>query len=183
MQMDAGLDTGDMLTTVSCPIASEDTSQTLHDKLARMGGEALLKTIEKIQNGTLTPEPQDESLSNYASKIEKSEATLDWTLSAQELEYKTRAFNPWPVAQTRLGDKILRIWLAKALDDAIDSRNTDIIPGSVLNADKNGIDVATGEGMLRLLQVQLPGGKPISASAFLNAHSLNKVVLGSSGQD
>ena len=181
MQMDTGLDTGDMLTTASCPIEPEDTSQTLHDKLARMGGEVLLKTIEKIQNGTLTPEPQDKQLSNYASKIEKSEATLDWTLSAQELEYKIRAFNPWPVAQTKLGDKVLRIWLAKALEtDIPESKKAGIVPGTVLHADKKGIDVATGKGALRLLEVQLPGGKPISASAFLNAHPIKDVILGSS---
>lgn len=185
MQMDAGLDTGDMLAKVPCPIEPEDTSQTLHDKLARMGGEALLETIEKIKNGTLTPEPQDEQLSNYASKIEKSEATLDWTLSAQELEYKTRAFNPWPVAQTRLGDKVLRIWLAKALETDIPvSKKEEVapgtVPGTVLHTGKQGIDVATGKGTLRLLEVQLPGGKPLSASAFLNAHPIKDVILGSS---
>ena len=185
MQMDVGLDTGGMLTRAICPIESEDTSQTLHDKLARIGGKALLDTIEKIQNGTLTSEPQDEQFSNYASKIEKSEATLDWTLSAQELEYKVRAFNPWPVAQTSLGDKVLRIWLAKALETEIPENNKagtvpDIIPGTVVHADKKGIDVAAGKGTLRLLEVQLPGGKPISASAFLNAHPMNNVALGSS---
>ena len=181
MQMDSGLDTGAMLTRIICPIELEDTSQTLHDKLARTGGEALLDTIEKIQNGTLISELQDEQFSNYASKIEKSEATLDWSLSAQELEYKVRAFNPWPVAQTSLGDKVLRIWLAKALEtDMPESNKAGIVPGTVVHADKKGFDVATGKGILRLLEVQLPGGKPISASAFLNAHPMNDVVLGSS---
>lgn len=180
MQMDKGLDTGDILAKTPCPIGPDDTAQTLHDKLAQSGARLMLETIEQIESDKLKPEAQDEQLSNYANKIEKTEATLDWTLPAQVLEYKIRAFHPWPVAQTILADKVLRIWRAKALsDESIECNKEECVPGTVLRADKKGIDVATGKGILRLMQVQLPGGKPISAQAFINAHPVIGEVLGS----
>lgn len=181
MQMDKGLDTGDILAKNHCQIAPGDTAQTLHDKLAQSGAELMLETIEQIVSGTLKPESQNEQFSNYAKKIEKNEAILDWTLPAQTLEYKIRAFNSWPVAQTVLAGKVLRIWQAKVLvddDDDIDRDKANAVPGVVIKADKKGIDVATGKGILRLLQVQLPGGKSISAHAFINAHSVTGEVLG-----
>jgi methionyl-tRNA formyltransferase len=172
MQMAAGLDTGDMLTKMATPIGSEDTAATLHDRLAQLGAEALLDTLEHLQRGDLAPAPQDDAHACYAAKIDKAEAWLDWTRSAPELERQVRAFNPWPVAQTGLRDLILRLWEARALD-----RPHGAAPGTVVSAGRDGIDVACGQGVLRLLRVQLPGGKPLAAAEFLNARSVDGARL------
>lgn len=167
MQMDAGLDTGDMLHKVVCPIETADTAQTLHDKLATQGAVALRHTLAMLSAGSAKPEKQNDADSNYAQKLQKAEAQIHWSQSAQELSRAVRAFNPWPVAFTRFDDKNLRIWLAQALDEA-----TGKPPGTVLAESRDGIDVATGNGVLRVTQLQLPGGKSLDAGQFLNAHSL-----------
>jgi methionyl-tRNA formyltransferase len=125
-----------------------------------------------MEAGTLHAEPQDESLVTYAEKLTKNEATIDWTQSARTIALKVRGLNAWPVAQTLYQDKVLRIWQAEAI--AIES---DLEPGIVTCHNKN-IDVTTGKGLLRLHEVQLPGGKRMMAQAFLNAHNLNGVKLG-----
>lgn len=173
MQMDAGLDTGDMLRKVTCPIVDTETAQSLHDKLAALGAGALCDTLGMLAAGMAVPEKQNDADSTYAEKLQKSEAEIDWTQSAQVLSRTVRAFNPWPVAFTRFGDKNLRIWFAQALNT-----KTDKTPGSVLAESREGIDVATGDGVLRVLQLQLPGGKALDAGQFLNAHSLLGVRLG-----
>jgi len=173
MQMDVGLDTGDMLHKVVCPIESADTAQSLHDKLAAQGASALCDTLAMLAAGTAKPEKQDDAHSNYAEKLQKAEAEIDWSQSAQLLSRTVRAFNPWPVAFTRFDDKNLRIWFAQALGDA-----TDKTPGTVLGESRDGIDVATGDGVLRVKQLQLPGGKSLNAGQFLNAHSLLGVQFG-----
>lgn len=173
MQMDVGLDTGDMLRKVICPIEDSDTAETLHDKLAVLGASALCETLTMLADGTATPEKQNDADSSYAEKLQKAEAEIDWTQSAQVLSRTVRAFNPWPVAFTRFGDKNLRIWFAQAVDGT-----TDKAPGTVLAESRAGIDVATGEGVLRLQKLQLPGGKALDAAQFLNAHSLLGVRLG-----
>jgi methionyl-tRNA formyltransferase len=164
MQMDEGLDTGDMLLRVRCPIEQSDTAGSLHDRLAEMGGKAVLETLTQIEGGTVQAVAQDNSEACYARKIEKSEALLDWNQSAKTLELQVRAFNPWPIAQAHFEAKNLRVWAATALATMPDAQ-----PGTVVAAGKCGLDIATGEGTLRLLTVQLPGGKPVSAGDFLNA--------------
>lgn len=173
MQMDAGLDTGAMLVTVNCPIGVDDTSQTLHDRLAKLGAGALLSTLEQLQTGHLQPRPQTDQGVTYASKIEKAEAQMDWRQTAAELARRVQAFNPWPVAQTDLDGKVLRIWRAHAL-----AEHSEAAPGTVMRAGRDGIAVATGDGVLLLTEVQLPGRKPMPAAAFVNAHDPTGAVLG-----
>lgn len=173
MQMDAGLDTGPMLATVSCPIQADDTSQGLHDRLAKLGAGALLSTLEQLQTGHLQPRPQAEHGVTYARKIEKSEAPLDWSRPAALLARQVQAFNPWPVAQTQFEGRALRVWRAHAQQEA-----PNATPGTVIKADRGGIRVATGEGVLVLTEVQLPGKKPMSAAAFVAARDLSGACLG-----
>ncbi len=166
MQMNEGLDTGDMLLRRPCPISADDTGGSLHNKLAVLGGEALLEALAGLRAGRLRAEPQDDSQSSYAAKLSKQEARLDWREDARALARRVRAFNPWPVAQTRAGDTVLRIHAAEALDDSAGAE-----PGTVVAAGKAGIDVATGEGLLRLRQLQPPGKKAMDAAAFLNGYA------------
>ncbi len=172
MQIVRKLDAGDMLCKEKYVIEANDTASDLHSKLAKLGAIGLSKVLAQMEAGTLRPEPQNETLVTYAEKLTKNEAIIDWTQSASSIALKVRGLNAWPVAQTLYRDCILRIWQAEAL--AVDS---DLEPGIVSCADKN-IDVATGKGLLRLHEVQLPGGKRITAQSFLNAHQLNGVKLG-----
>jgi methionyl-tRNA formyltransferase len=173
MQMDVGLDTGDMLYKLSTPIEPSDTAQALHDRLAELGARAIIEALNGLQAGNLSPQPQDESQANYAKKLQKSEATIDWQQPAVQIARQVAAFNPWPVAQSPYGDQVLRIWEARALD-----AQSEMAPGSVIRADKQGIDIACGEGVLRVLRLQRPGGKPQQAADFLNANKLDGAVLG-----
>jgi len=174
MQMDVGLDTGDMLLKKYCEISNSDTSATLHDRLAEMGGVALVEALALIEKGEAEPEKQDDSLANYASKLIKTEAVIDWNQPAKQIDRQIRAFNPWPVAQTQLNDKTLRIWMSECLS----ATNNSEAPGKIVSATKQGIDVVTGEGVVRLLTVQLPGGKPVDAASFVNAHDVLNETLG-----
>ena len=173
MQMDKGLDTGAMLVRRSCSILPADSAGDLHDRLARLGAETLLGALPDIARGALKPEAQDERLACHAPKIDKREAVIDWRETALMNERKVRAFNPWPVACTRWRDEPLRILAAHAVPQAV-----SVAPGTVMEASAAGIDVACGDGVLRITQLQLPGGRPMSARDFLNAHSLHHVTLG-----
>ena len=157
MQMDAGLDTGAMLLTKSCAIEPDDTAQTLHDKLAVLGGAAIVEALARI--GTLPPAAQDNALATYAAKLSKEEAEIDWTQPAADIARAVRAFNPFPVAFTRLDGEPLRIWAAEAAS----GHGT---AGHVLEADKSGIRVACGEGALLVTALQRAGGKRLSAEQF-----------------
>lgn len=175
MQMDKGLDTGDMLHTVSCAIEASDTAENLHDRLAVLGSTALLDALASIAEGKAQPQSQDDAQANYAEKLQKAEAQIDWQQSALQISRAVRAFNPWPVVFTRFEEKNLRIWLADALPE---SAETEAAGGTVVAESREGIDVATGEGLLRVRQLQMPGGKALSAEQFLNAHSLLGAQLG-----
>ncbi|MGJ0429513.1 methionyl-tRNA formyltransferase [Methylobacter sp.] len=172
MRMVRKLDAGDMLHKEECVIGPNDTASDLHDKLAQLGAIGLAKVLEQIKAGTVHAEKQDEALVTYAEKLEKNEAVLDWTQPAEQLARKVRGLNAWPVAQTLCRGEVLRIWRAEAIN-----ADTNAEPGSVRCANKT-MDVATGKGMLRLHEVQLPGGKRMSIQAFLNAHDVDALKLG-----
>jgi len=163
MQMEKGLDTGAMLYKVECAIESTDTSEILHDRLAAMGSSAILTTLNQLPN--LTPEIQNETLVTYAHKITKEEAELNWHSPAIELERKIRAFNPWPVAFFRDGEQVIRIWDATVIEQSLNHH----APGEILQANANGIDIATEKNVLRLLKIQLSGGRMLPVADILNA--------------
>jgi len=164
MQMNQGLDKGAMLKKASCDILPADTGQTLHDRLAELGAQMLANTIDDIEHLPVTP--QDNSQATYAKKLEKPEAQLDWQTPAIVLERKVRAFNPWPIAQAELFNQTLRILTVQALP----ATTTTEPAGSVIRCQRDGIDVVTTDGILRLLKVQRAGGKVVSVGDFLNAH-------------
>lgn len=174
MQMDVGLDSGPMLAESRCPITEDDTAGVLHDRLARMGAELLGRHLDEILEGRIAPVIQDEAQVTYAGKLEKREASLDWGKSASELLRQVNAFNPWPVAQTLYERKPLRIWRAQRVD-GVESAPP---PGCVIGFGKEGVDVACGEGALRLLEVQLPGGRRITGGDFANAWQLTDTCFG-----
>ncbi|MBP2195399.1 methionyl-tRNA formyltransferase [Pantoea cypripedii] len=163
MQMDVGLDTGDMLYKLACPITEHDTSATLYDKLAQLGPEVMLKTLAQLANGSIQPEKQDEALVSYAEKLSKEEARLDWTLSAAQLERCIRAFNPWPMSYFMVDDQPVKVWQASVLPHQAKQ------PGEILHADKQGIQIATADGVLNLLSLQPAGKKAMSAQDLLNS--------------
>ena len=165
MQMDMGLDTGAMILQRLCEIQPDETGQTLHDRLAHLGAQLLAETLDEIENLPVTPQDNDQA--TYAKKLEKAEAQLDWQKPAILLERQVRAFNPWPIAQTQLFNQTLRIWQAQALPSP--PMTTQPV-GSILACQRNGIDIVTAAGILRLLTIQKAGGKPISVNDFLNGH-------------
>ncbi|EPU0993354.1 methionyl-tRNA formyltransferase [Cronobacter turicensis] len=164
MQMDKGLDTGDMLRKLSCPITADDTSASLYDKLAQLGPQGLLATLEDLATGRAVPEKQDDAQATYADKLSKEEARLDWTLSAAQLERCIRAFNPWPVSFFMIDDQPVKVWKASVIH-----QQSNAAPGTVLDAGKQGIQVATADGILNLEELQPAGKKPMSAQDLLNS--------------
>ena len=168
MQMEAGLDTGPVIKRAEIAIEANDTGEQLHDKLALLGANTLLETLNNFDVLQSLSMPQDDAESCYAAKILKKEANIDWSQSAQQIDRQIRAFNSWPVAQTLWQDKMLRIWQATVLD----SPNHTVKPGTIIQADRQGINVATGDGVIRLLSLQAPGKKAVPTNDFLNAHPL-----------
>lgn len=174
MRMEAGLDTGPVYSLTPLAIDAADTGGSLTARLAALGAEALLAALPAILDGSAPPTPQDEAAATYACKLTKDEARIDWARPALELERAVRAFDPWPVAQAQLGDEVLRIWAACVPVDA----STGGEPGRVLAAGARGIDVATGDGVLRITELQPPGKRRMAARDFLNARRLDGALLG-----
>jgi len=162
MQMDEGLDTGDMLLRRTCPIAPDDTAQTLHDKLAGIGAGCILEALRMLQEGHLAPAKQDDASATYAAKLLKSEAQIDWRQDALLIERAVRAFNPFPVCHADFDGAAIKIWQAAFVRQQGE-------PGAVLAVDKRGITVACGTDALRLETLQRPGGKAQPAAQFLQA--------------
>ncbi|MET3132289.1 methionyl-tRNA formyltransferase [Oxalobacteraceae bacterium GrIS 1.11] len=174
MQMEEGLDTGPMLAVERLTIAPQDSTGTLHDKLAELGGKMIVAALRKMQQDTLEAVPQPEAGVNYAAKISKEEAALDFSLSALELGLKIRAFNPFPGAHALLGGVTVKLWAADVLEaDSLEP------PGQVLLADaQQGIIVACGAGSLRLTELQKPGGKRLPAAEFIKGFPLDGARFG-----
>jgi methionyl-tRNA formyltransferase len=165
MQMDAGLDTGDMLLTEAVAIGPEETTAGLHDRLAALGAQALLQVLDLRAQGALRPQAQPAEGVTYAHKIEKAEAAIAWTQAAVAIERRIRAFDPFPGCIAELGGQTVKVWRARVAPDSG-------APGQVLQADGGRLVVACGTGALELLELQLPGGKRIAARDFLLRHPL-----------
>jgi methionyl-tRNA formyltransferase len=170
MEMEEGLDTGPMLSMERVAIEDLDTTGSLHDKLAALGGRMIVDALRKMESGPLEAEPQPEIGVTYAAKISKDEAKLDFTLPADLLARKVRAFNPFPGAQAQAGASTIKIWNAQPASGSG-------APGTVLAADASGIVVACGEGALRLTELQKPGGKRLAAAEFLKGFSFDGLAL------
>lgn len=173
MRMTRGLDCGPVYAKRPTPIGATETAGELHDRLAEVGAALLIETLPSILAGTLDPVPQTEASACYAPKIDKRDSALDFHLPAHVLERQVRGFNPWPVAEARNDAGIrLRIWQAEVVDQPAAGP-----PGTVMATGPSGIDVATGRGVLRLIMVQPPGGRKMSAAAYLAAHALDGVTF------
>jgi methionyl-tRNA formyltransferase len=173
MQMEAGLDTGPMLLVRETPIGPRELGGELHDRLSRLGAEAIVAAIDEWQAGRLQPVTQPAEGATYAAKLSKAEARIDWTQPAVAIDAQVRAFNPWPVAETTWDGRQLRVWQCE-----LGPRAASAAPGTVLESCGGRIVIATGEGTLRLLQLQLAGRRAMSAAEFLNANSLAGARLG-----
>jgi methionyl-tRNA formyltransferase len=170
MKMDAGMDTGDILTQATTPVRPEDNSQTLHDRLARLGAELLVQTIPDFVAGRIAPKAQPQTGVSYAPKIKKQDGQIDWNQPARMIWNRIRGLVPWPGAFTRLATQpqrqVLKLWAAEVLNRAGS-------PGEVLQADKEGVVIGCGTDALRVLELQREGGRRLPAREFLAGHPLN----------
>ncbi len=167
MQMDAGLDTGDMLLAEPLAIRPDDTTASLHDRLSKLGARLMVEALELAACGGLRPVPQPAEGVTYAHKIEKAEAAIDWHEPAALIARRVRAFDPFPGAQAALSGETIKVWAARAQPGVSAG-----VPGQVLAADADGIRVQTGEGALLITELQRPGGKRLTAADFLRGQSI-----------
>lgn len=175
MQMDEGIDTGDMLLKTEVVLDEKETGGSLHDKLSAAGAELCVRTLKALEEGTVTPEVQKESTTEYARMLEKSIGRIDWNQSADAIERLIRGLDPWPSAFTDWEGKVMKIWEAQV----VKGPETAEIPGTVTAVEKDGFLVQTGQGALKVLALQIPGKKRMEAGAFLRGYPMNPgMVLG-----
>ena len=165
--MDIGIDTGDMILKGKIQISEDETGGSLHDKLALLGGELLVKALELLKDGTAQRIPQDDSQATYVKMLDKGMGNIDFTLPAQKIERMIRGLNPWPSAYTRLGGKTLKLWKAKVIESSSDAK-----PGEVVEINKDSLVVMTGKDALEIYELQLEGKKRLSCDAFLRGFPL-----------
>ncbi|MHA2717164.1 methionyl-tRNA formyltransferase [Vibrio owensii] len=166
MQMDIGLDTGDMLKIATLPIEASDTSASMYEKLAGLGPDALIDCLADIATGKAEPVKQDDELANYAKKLSKEEARINWNDDAAHIERCVRAFNPWPMSHFEAAENSIKVWQSRVAE-----QTSDKPAGTIMQADKTGIYVATGNGTLVLEQLQVPGKKAMSVQDILNSRA------------
>lgn len=164
MQMDEGLDTGDVLAESKCPISSSETSAKLYNKLSLLARELLIEKLPEIIEKKITATKQDNKAASYAKKINKAEANIQWNSNAEEIERKIRAFNPWPICYSKIENNIIKIYSAKILNE-----QSSMLPGTIVN-DKDGIDVACSNKIIRITRLQLEGGKVLDVKDILNSN-------------
>lgn len=175
MQMDEGLDTGDMILKTEIPITEEETGDSLHDKLGAAGASLCVETLEALEDGTAVFTHQGETTTSYAKMLSKQMGNIDWNQSAVQIERLVRGLNSWPSAYTHWGDKVLKIWKAKAMPS--EDITQDVKPGTVLKISKDSFWVQTGEGVLCVNELQIPGKKRMETSAFLRGYTLEEGTI------
>lgn len=178
MRLDAGLDTGPILRQQAVSIGAEETAGSLHDRLATLGASALLEALEDVAQNRARERPQPADGVTYAAKIGKAEARIDWSQDAGSIERQVRAFNPWPIAETSLHGEQLRIFAARAVNNAAPAAPQTAAPGTIVAAGDHGVRVACGRGELALTEVQRPGRRPVSARDYANTLELTGQRLG-----
>ena len=169
MQMDEGLDTGDMLLKTEIRLDEKETGGSLHDKLAAAGAELCVRTLKGLEEKTVVPKPQGESPTAYARMLDKKLGNIDWSRDAESIERLVRGLNPWPSAYTNWDGKVMKIWEAKAEKREAE---TGGVPGTVISVEKDGFCVETGDGVLKVLALQIPGKKRMDADAFLRGYEI-----------
>ena len=167
MQMNEGLDTGDMIMKTEVPLSEDETGGSLHDKLAEAGAKLCVETLKALEDKTATWETQGESPTAYAKMLDKKLGDIDWSRSAKSIECLIRGLNPWPSAYTDWNGKVMKIWEAGVLDE-----NTDAKPGTIVKVEKDSFSVQTGDGLLKVLALQIPGKKRMEADAFLRGYQI-----------
>ena len=167
MQMNEGLDTGDMLLKVEIPIEDKETGGSLHDKLAEAGAKLCVETLKGLEAGNITPIPQGETTTSYAKMLDKKLGNIDWCKRAEEIERLIRGLSPWPSAYTNWNDKVMKIWDAQCVPGGKQGK-----PGTIVKVEKEAFFVQTGEGMLKIKELQIPGKKRMDAGAFLRGYQV-----------